>query len=269
MNNLAQNILDAAKTSFIESSFESAEELRAKLLFNDTKRGNTVLANIAKELNHCESFWFSVAFITKSGLVVLKETFKELQQKGIRGKILTTDYLAFNEPDALRELLAFSNLEVKVFTEEHFHTKGYMFKDRTDKEKHTFIVGSSNLTQYALKSNKEWNLKVTSLEDGELIKETNEEFQFMWKTADILTEEWISEYDKIYQENKKVRVKQKLARMKTYTFKPNKMQVEATRALEELREQKKDKALLISATGERVIIVTGRRSPVKSRAWAA
>lgn len=245
-DNLAQNINDSVRTGLIDSSFESTEGLRPKLIYNDTHRGNTVLADLQKELNQCESFWFSVAFITKSGLIVLKETLKELQNRGISGKILTTDYLVFNEPGALRELLGFSNLKVRVFTREHFHTKGYMFKD---KEKYTFVVGSSNLTQFALKSSKEWNLKITSLEKGELIKETNAEFQLMWNHAQVLTEEWIAEYEKIYKENKKVRITQKVSRIKTYTLRPNKMQVEATRALSKLRDEKKDKALLISATG--------------------
>lgn len=246
MQNLAQDIKDSINTGLIDSSFDSEEELRPKLIYNDTHRGTTVLADIDKELNQCESFWFSVAFITKSGLIVIKETLKNLCNKGIKGKILTTDYLEFNEPAALRELLAFSNLEVRVFTEEHFHTKGYMFKAN---EKYTFLIGSSNLTQYAMKSNKEWNLKITSLEQGELIKETNAEFEQMWNHAQVLTEEWIENYDLTYKEKQKVRLKEKVSRIKTYTLKPNKMQQEATKALAQLRSQNKNKALLISATG--------------------
>lgn len=245
-NNLAQNINDSIRTGLIDSNFESTEELRPQLIYNDTHTGNTVLADIEKELNHCKTFWFSVAFITKSGLIVLKETLKELQNKGIKGKILTTDYLSFNEPDALRELLGFSNIQVHVFTKEHFHTKGYMFKND---EKYTFIVGSSNLTQYALKSSKEWNLKITSLEKGELIEKTNSEFQLMWNHAQVLTNEWISEYELQYKENKQAHFVNKVSRIKTYKLKPNKMQIEATKALAILRCEKKDKALLISATG--------------------
>ncbi len=246
MGNLAEQIMDAAKTSLIDKNFESAEKLRPKLLYNDTHKGNTVLANLDSELKNCDSFWFSVAFITKSGLIVLKETLKELSIRNITGKILTTDYLEFNEPGALRELLLFKNLEVRIFTEEHFHTKGYMFKNQ---ESYTFVVGSSNLTQFALKSNKEWNLKISSLEQGELMKETNEEFGNMWNHAISLTENWIKEYEIIYNEKKKVRDSEKIKRLRTYTLIPNVMQIEATRALAKLREENKNKALLISATG--------------------
>ena len=267
--NLAQKILSASHTSFIDSTYESEEALRPKLLYNNTHKGNTVLAHIEQELRGCDSFWFSVAFVTRSGLIVIKDILKELEQKQsqVKGRILTTDYLSFNEPEALKELLKFANLEVRIITEENFHTKGYMFEKG---EKKTFIVGSSNLTQNALKSNKEWNLKVTSLEQGELILETNIEFESMWGNATILTEEWITtEYEPRYKEQKRVRSTSKVERIRTYTLQPNLMQREATKALENLRELGKTKALLVSATGDCVIIVTRRNRPDKQRLRAA
>ena len=249
MTNLAEQILSSSKTSFIDATYESEEALRPKLLYNNTRTGNTVLAYIEQELKNCDTFWFSVAFITKSGLIVLKDILKELERKQpqVRGRILTTNYLSFNEPDALKELLKFSNLEVRIVTEENFHTKGYMF---TEGEKKTFIVGSSNLTQNALKSNKEWNLKVTSLEQGELILETNLEFESMWERANILTEQWITEeYAPLYREQRKARAVNKVERIRSYTLKPNLMQREATKALNNLRTMGEKKALLVSATG--------------------
>lgn len=247
MTNLANQIIQSVNTSFIDATIDSNEAYRPRLLYNDVHRGNTVLADIEREIQECDCFWFSVAFITKSGLVVIKEILKELQEKGVHGRILTTDYLNFTEPDALRELLRFANLEVRVFTEEHFHTKGYMFQKG---EKHNFIVGSSNMTQSALKANKEWNLRITSLEQGELILQANTEFELMWSNSIALSEDWIANtYEPIYKKEKFERRKQKIERIKTYTLKPNKMQAEATKALTHLRGEGKDKALLISATG--------------------
>ena len=140
MSNLAEKILDG----LVNSSFESDEALRPKLLYNNQNKGNTILANIEDELKKCDSFWFSVAFITSSGLILIKDLLKELEAKDIKGKILTTDYLTFSEPKALEDLIAFRNIEIRVCTEEAFHTKGYMFSKG---DKKTFIVGSSNFTQ--------------------------------------------------------------------------------------------------------------------------
>lgn len=244
--NMAEAIIDSVRTGMIDRNWDSNEDLRPKLLFNDTHTGNTVLSSLQKELNQCISFWFSVAFITKSGIVVLKETFKELLDRGIKGRILTTDYLAFNEPDALRELLKFENLEVKVFAQEQFHTKGYMFKYE---EMSTFVVGSSNLTQYALKSNKEWNLRVASLDQGEMINVIGQEFESMWGKAIPLCEQWITQYEEVYRAARRAKEQNRIIRLKSHTLKPNKMQIEATRALTDLRNRGEDRALLISATG--------------------
>lgn len=247
MGDLARKIIDAAQTGLIDAALKSEEMLRPKLLYNDVHMGSTVLANLERELESCNSFWMSVAFITSSGLIVLKNVLRKLEEKGIPGKILTTDYLYFSEPKALRELLRFSNLKVHLYSKEDFHIKGYMFQ----KEKRlTFIVGSSNLTQSALKSNKEWNIKLSSLKEGELIKETNTEFLHMWKNAEVLSEEWIKYiYEPIYYKKKLLRSQQKNEHIRTNLLEPNKMQSDALKSLAGLRKKKEKKALLISATG--------------------
>ena len=56
------------------------------------------------ELLRCDRFDISVAFVTLSGITPLLQTLKELEEKGIPGRILTTNYLAFSEPKALEKL---------------------------------------------------------------------------------------------------------------------------------------------------------------------
>lgn len=88
-NALEKEIIQAMKTGVIDKNQDSLEEFRPRLLYNDVSKANTVLANISKELEDCESFWFSVAFVTKSGLIALKESLKILREQGITGRILT------------------------------------------------------------------------------------------------------------------------------------------------------------------------------------
>lgn len=243
---MQSKIIKSIGTSFVDKNMESQEDLRPKLLINDYKKGSKVLNTLVKELNNCDTFMFSVAFITMSGLMPILETLKSLEEKNIKGKILTTDYLNFSEPRALKKLLEFKNLEIRIFTKENFHTKGYIFKK---KDNYTIIVGSSNLTQKALTSNKEWNLKITSLENGELVYDTLNEFETMWDNADILDKDWILEYELIYKEQKSIRKIQKSKKINIKKLTPNSMQKEAVISLDKLRKENKDKALLISATG--------------------
>ncbi|MDR0880176.1 MAG: DEAD/DEAH box helicase [Clostridioides sp.] len=259
-------ILLSAMTALIDKNFGSSEAYRPKLLFNDYKRASKVLNSIQRELNSCDEFIFSVAFITMSGVTTILETLKELEKRGIRGRILTTNYLNFNEPNALRKLKSFSNIEIKMLTAEAFHTKGYIFRTNG---KYNIIVGSSNLTQNALAKNKEWNLKVTSLREGSLTIQTVDEFEHMWKSAGELTNASIDEYEKVYKKMRSLHFEQK-QRNRSYAnddrynvvqnemtdskctyneLTPNSMQIEAIKALSSIREEGKDKALIISATG--------------------
>lgn len=245
MENLADEIFLSVGTGLVDKSIESLEKYRPKMLTNNYKKGNKVLSHIVNELNNCDFFMISVAFITDSGVTVLLETLKELNKKGIRGSILTTDYLNFSSPKAFKRLLEFPNLSIRVYTQGNFHTKGYIFKKD---QQYTLIVGSSNLTQTALASNQEWNIKLTSSENGELITNTINDFNDMWKHSEILTESWIVNYEKIYK-SKKIEDIKKVKRINQYILQPNKMQREALLALEKTRNEGREKALLISATG--------------------
>ena len=217
--------------------------LQPKFIFNDYNSGFNLLTELQKELISCEEFYFSVAFITQSGLICLKEVLAHLNKKNIKGCILTTDYLCFTEPKALRELKQFANLEIRIYTQGNFHTKGYIFRHA---DYYSLIIGSSNLTQGALKANKEWNLKVSSTEQEAICRDTLQEFRRMWENAVPLTDEWLRGYEKHYQQKQKISpVKQPFPAK----FAPNKMQTKALASLEKLRQSGQTKALLISATG--------------------
>ena len=221
----------------------SDNKLQPKFIFNDFNSGFNLLTQLHKELLECEEFYFSVAFITQSGLICLKEILSQLNKKNIRGYILTTDYLYFTEPRALQELMRFSNLKIRIYTQDNFHTKGYIFKHA---DYYSLIIGSSNLTQGALKANKEWNLKVNSTEQETVCQEILHEFWLMWGKSVILTDEWLQNYQKHYRQKQENFPAEQIFSVK---FTPNKMQTEALASLEELRRSGREKALLISATG--------------------
>ena len=117
-------ILNGAKTAFINQNEYSSMDFRPKLLYNDAS--TKVVNSILDELHDCDEFIMSSAFITMSGLMHLIEEFRTLEAKGVKGKILTTDYLYFTEPKALRKLQEFSNIEIRLYSHEKegFHTKG-------------------------------------------------------------------------------------------------------------------------------------------------
>ncbi|WP_105614721.1 DUF3427 domain-containing protein [Vallitalea okinawensis] len=243
---IKEEILISAKNSLIDNTVEGNLALNPRLLINDYKHGSKVLSHIISELENCKHFRISVAFITNSGLTPILQTLKELEEKGVKGQILTTDYLSFSEPTALKRLLSFTNLNVKMYDRDAFHTKGYIFEHE---DCYKIIIGSSNLTQTALTKNKEWNVRISSLEEGALTEEVIQDFQLMWEDSKELTMEWINAYEKIYLQQREYVRKSKVPSLSQYKLKPNKMQVEAIACLGKMRTQGKSKALLISATG--------------------
>lgn len=245
---LAQELQQSLASALIDNKINSLPDLQPQIIYNDYNSGSNLLVELLQELQTCKRFYFAIAFITQSGLICLKECLKLLQEKNITGDILTTDYLYFNQPKALQELQQYPNLNIRIYTKENFHIKGYIFEQN---DYYTLIVGSNNLTQTALKSNKEWSLKINSLANGALINNTLSQFQQMWQEAMPLTDIWLKQYADKYHSLQKLKRQFATAQenISTNDITPNKMQQEALKALEKLQQDNKHKALLISATG--------------------
>lgn len=254
--NFLQNLEDSLYKGFIDQNKSSSERYKPTLLINNAKTNEHVLNSLVEELDHCESFIFSVAFITESGLATLKSHFLDLHQKGVKGRILTSTFLNFNQPKVFKELLKLTNVEVRLSGMKGFHSKGYIFSHQTHQ---TLIVGSSNLTAQALKVNYEWNVKLSSHENGDLVHHFKDQFEEVWNESQVLTPEWIAEYEKSYIPTDFRREASKVAELpeayqknpiqEALVVKPNKMQQVALREIQAVREAGHDKGLVVSATG--------------------
>lgn len=271
-----KEINDGAQTALIDGTYQSNLAYRSEFIFNDYKQGKKVLSSIEDELANCDEFCISVAFITMGGITPLLQILKELEIRNIPGKILTTDYLTFSEPRALEKLSNLRNIQLKMFRTASetggFHTKGYIFRKE---EIYRIIIGSSNMTLSAITKNREWNTKIVSTENGEMAQEIVSEFNGLWEDEHSLDfYDFIEEYRTSYQlvkKQKKIAKSEKITNIKQYTLKPNKMQVEFIRSLKKLRGEGKERALLLSSTGERDIFMTGGRNAYEmgvSVAWS-
>ena len=249
------------ETAYINGSAASNSLYRPQFVSNNHKEGKKVLSSVEDELLKCDRFLISVAFITMSGITPLLQTLKELENKNIPGEILTTNYLNFSEPGALKKLNDLSNITLKMYdveaADEGFHTKGYIF--RKD-EIYRIIIGSSNITSAALTSNREWNTKLISTEQGEMAKEIVAEFKELWNSPYALSfDTFYENYKERYQIIKHQREAAKLdeiTSIEKYTLQPNSMQVGFITNLKKILAAGEKRALLISATG------TGKHMPL-------
>jgi len=237
--------------AFVDSSIVADPAYSPQLITNS--RGQKVLTAIEKELKGCDDMFMSVAFITRSGIEPLAGTLQELNRKGVKGRVLTTDYLVFSEPYALDMLESLDNIDLRIFKTNNnigFHTKGYMFHNNGDLR---IIVGSSNLTQSAITSNHEWNTRVISTSAGQFAIDVEEEFNCLWNSS-VCYSEYRDEYCRLYEESKAKRqeihkLTQSLDLSYSKVLQPNAMQEQFILNIDDIVRNGGTKALLISATG--------------------
>lgn len=244
----------AFETAFIDGNVASNLSCRPQFVSNNHKAGKKVLSSIEDELLACDQFQISVAFITMSGITPLLQTLKELEKRNIPGEILTTNYLNFSEPKALSKLNELQNITLKMYdveaADEGFHTKGYIFKKE---EIYHIIIGSSNITSAALSSNREWNTKIVSTNQGEVAQEIVTEYNELWRSKyslgfDEFYESYKEKY-RIIKHQREMAKQEEIPSFEKYRLQPNSMQSGFIMNLKKILEAGEERALLISATG--------------------
>ena len=230
--------------------------MKSRFLTNYSE--TTFLATIQVNLRSCRSFAFSVSFIKKAGLVLLANDIKSALERGAKGKLITSTYQNFTDVESLnfflKLALSFENFECHLddecfydernYSTKGFHTKGYLFEfdDRCE-----LVVGSSNITRYALLKNIEWDLVIDCYKTDGAYQSACIEFCELWEKTLELTQERINLYaEKINFAIERWDMDYDLAEQ---NIKPNYMQRKALKELNRNRAIGVNKALIVSATG--------------------
>lgn len=226
-----------------------------KLLTNYTEI--TFLDKIKESLKTCDEFYFSVSFIKKAGLILLLEDIKKALARGVKGKLITSTYQNFTDIDSLNEFKklmdTYNNFEchldfecfvdVKNELTLGYHSKGYLFKQ---KDYYEIIIGSSNITRFALLKNIEWDLLLKEKEP-KVYLETLEEFFSKWDKTILLDNDIISKYsDRL---NYAISAWDMDYDTSSSLIKPNFMQRKALKEINRYRSMGVTKALVVAATG--------------------
>ena len=208
---------------------------------------------IISSLNKCKSFRFSVSFIKYAGLMLLEDAIEYALKRGVEGKIITSTYQNFTDVSSLYKFIDWMNkypkfcchLDDECFGDNGFHSKGYIFEYENDYE---LIVGSSNITRYALRRNIEWNVAIKSINKTESMSDANYEFDYLWSKTYLLNKELINNYSKKL-EYAIERWDMDNVDLEHGKISPNPMQKKALKELQRYRDMNINKALVIAATG--------------------
>ena len=139
--NVINELKSGLSAAYINGSSAANLAYKPAFVSYNPEEGKKVISSVEDELLRCEEFQISVAFITMGGVTPLLQTLKELEEKGVQGQILTTNYLNFSEPRALEKLNGLKNITLKMYDVKQ-QEMGFIRKDIFSKKKK--FTGSSS-----------------------------------------------------------------------------------------------------------------------------
>lgn len=164
----------------------------SSLSFNSLFTGAThdpqLYSELKAEIRSADTIDFLVSFIRWSGLRLILDDLKEFTARGGKLRVVTTTYMSATDFRAVDELSKLPNTTIKInfdTTKTRLHAKAYAFWRDTGFS--TAYVGSSNLTNPAITSGLEWNIKLTENESRDLLNRVSNEFEEYWNSPLYLT----------------------------------------------------------------------------------
>lgn len=217
----------------------------------------TFLEKIKDNLRHCKSFDFSVSFIKKAGLVLLFKDIEAAVERGCKGRMITSTYQNFTDIESLKSFYSLMgrcpnfecHLDYECFHDTGYatlgyHSKGYLFRFDDCCE---LIVGSSNITRYALLKNIEWDVVIREDFTSDVYAQALSEFEDKWQATHLLNGDIISLYaNKLNFAIERWDMDYDLS---AANIKPNFMQRKALKELNRYRAVGTSRALVVAAAG--------------------
>lgn len=164
------------QTPIVESSLFTGSPLEPQLVHE-----------LLEEMRSADSVDILVAFIKWSGLRLLMPGFEDLRDREVPVRLITTSYMGASDAPAVEWLAAMPNVQVRISYDTNrtrLHAKAYHFKRLSGFA--TAYIGSANMSQAAMTSGLEWNLKVTAQDMGHILEKFSAEFETYWHSREFI-----------------------------------------------------------------------------------
>lgn len=235
-----------------EKAIRPVTPISQSSLFTGATMEPNMLSELNKEILSCDSIDLLVSFVKWSGIRCLIESLEEAALNGKKIRIITTSYMGATDEKAIYELAKLPNIEIKISYDTErtrLHAKAYMFKRNTGFT--TAYIGSSNISNVALTSGLEWNIKITEQDSFDIVKKFEATFESYWNDGEFVLftgtdEDKLKLRMALRKENKEVERENNFL----FDIKPYSYQKEILERLDAERKLfNKNKNLVIAATG--------------------
>lgn len=174
--NYGQSGLPRPHTSLAESS-----------LFTGSPQEPQLAHELLAEMRSADGVDILVSFIKWSGLRLLMPAFEDLRDRQVAVRLITTSYMGASDAPAVEWLAQLPNVQVRVSYDTErtrLHAKAYHFRRQSGFS--TAYIGSANMSQAAITSGLEWNLKVTGQDMPHVLEKFTVEFETYWNSREFV-----------------------------------------------------------------------------------
>lgn len=190
-----ENILSAVVTKQENARLEATQSeivrpqtgFRLSNLFTGRQSAIPLNEEICRDIASADHIYLIVSFLRLSGIRLLMDALRKFTaQEGHTLQIITTTYCGITDGKAIQQLSELPNTQIKISYNtniERLHAKAYIFERNSGYS--TAYIGSSNLSKSAQTEGLEWNVRVTNIENPQVINAAIKTFEVYWNSKEF------------------------------------------------------------------------------------